>query len=72
MLFDYRAKHQRFIQKVRNSDKITPKNKELFEKFRRYLIAQEHSDAHIDKMFSHLKLFLITSFSIPTYSIVFL
>ncbi len=58
MLFDYRAKHQRLIQKVRNSDKITPKNKELFERFRRYLIAQGHSDAHIDKILSHLKVIL--------------
>jgi len=58
MLFDYRTKHQRLVQSVEESGKITPENKKLFERFRKYLIAQGHSDAHIDKILSHLKVIL--------------
>ncbi|RLI79176.1 integrase [Archaeoglobales archaeon] len=58
MLFDYRKKHERLLEKVLGSERISIKNKDLFLRFRRHLIAEGHSDAHIDKLLSALRILL--------------
>ncbi|ADC64369.1 integrase family protein [Ferroglobus placidus DSM 10642] len=55
MILDYDKMLQRLVDNVRKSSRIKKENKKLFEEFRKYLLVQGCSDAHMYKMLSHLK-----------------
>ena len=55
MIVDYEKAHKRLLESVRRSKQIKKENKKLFEEFRKYLIVQGCSDAHMYKLLSHLK-----------------
>ncbi len=54
-LLDYEGRHKQILEKVKENDEVTKGNKELFEKYHRYLLLQDYSDAHLQKLLSHLK-----------------
>ncbi len=55
MILNYEKMHKRLLESVRRSKRIKKENKRLFEEFRKYLIVQGCSDAHMYKLLSHLK-----------------
>lgn len=55
MILDYEKMHKRLLESVRRSKRIKKENKRLFEEFKKYLIVQGCSDAHMYKLLSHLK-----------------
>ncbi len=54
-LLDYEGRHEQILEKVKENDEVTEGNKGLLEEYHRHLMLQDYSDAHLQKLLSHLK-----------------
>ncbi|MFW5903051.1 MAG: tyrosine-type recombinase/integrase [archaeon] len=55
-LLDYEGRHKQIVEKVKENSEVSEANKQLFEDYHRYLLLQDYSPAHLQKLLSHLKL----------------